>query len=332
MLTKPQSSTASLWSVLAVCALGAGLMYAPAKFTAPVRNFTRDTFRPGQWAAQTLLTWSRNKVASLGSGGATQKELLALQSQLRAAELRNRQILSRSAALDTQLTRAEATYKSIFPAEERAPLFKADLVQANVLSQELAREWKGKKVISGGRAAGIVESALVLDSPLAQLDQGQDARLAVGNPVFSGRIVIGNIAAVGQWTSTLRLVTDPSFAASARLYRITSAGKWYGGEATLKGDGKDLCRLESIPFTEASPNVGDAVVTGSNESGLPCPMYFGKVVKAELPEGATHWAVWVQPAIAELRFETVQVLRTIVNEERLAQSARRDSVEAGGTR
>ena len=58
--------------------------------------------------------------------------------------------------------------------------------------------------------------------------------LAAGDAVYAGRIVIGKIAEVGRFSSTLRLVTDSGYSGRARLARRTSQGLVFGAEGTLR--------------------------------------------------------------------------------------------------
>src|SRR5262245_5661104 len=94
----------------------------------------------------------------------------------------------------------------------------------------------------------------------------------------------------------------------------TSQGLLSGAEGTIMGDGSDLCRLRHIAVPV---NVGDEVFTGGADGALPLPMYYGKVVRAELEAGATEWSVWVRPAAIEERLETLLILKRVVNSDRI---------------
>jgi hypothetical protein len=80
------------------------------------------------------------------------------------------------------------------------------------------------------------------------------------------------------------------------------------------GDGSDLCRLQHI----SDPvNVDDEVFTGGTDGLVPLPMYYGTVVRAELAPGASEWSVWVKPAAANERLESVLILKRTVNPDRI---------------
>ncbi|MBI3865962.1 MAG: hypothetical protein HY290_29145 [Planctomycetia bacterium] len=200
-------------------------------------------------------------------------------------------------------------------ARGQPPLAMAQLVEARVMGEETALLWRGKQLLSSGSRQGIVESALVLDSARPLVDLGSDAELAPGDSVYAGRIVIGKIADVGRYSSTLRLVTDPGYRGRARLARRTARGYLaQGTEGTLIGDGSEFCRLKHVTDPV---NVGDEVFTGGADGLLPAPMYYGRVIRAELEPGAQEWSVWVKPAAALERLETVLVLRRTIHPDRI---------------
>jgi hypothetical protein len=62
--------------------------------------------------------------------------------------------------------------------------------------------------------------------------------------------------------------------------------------------------------------VGDDVYTGDHDGSQPYPMYYGKVVRAELNPGDQDWTIWVEPAIQNLKTPTVTVLRTQLDASR----------------
>jgi cell shape-determining protein MreC len=126
---------------------------------------------------------------------------------------------------------------------------------------------------------------------------------------------VGKIGQVGRWTSTVIPLTDPAFRGRAQLVRSSPRGLVLGAEGVVAGDEQGHCRLQLIPATEPV-GVGDDVYTSIRESGLPIPMYYGRVVEAHLPEGATHWEIRVQPAETLHEARAVQVLRSILNTAR----------------
>ena len=318
---KHPTSIASPWLVAACCLAGLGLLSAPARLTQPLRTTVRDGLRPGQTllAALTRSTasaWNGSWWAGLGNGQKHNAESAALRQQMDAIELKNRQMLIENANLRNKLNRAEALSSPLTGVQSPAPLFEPQLVRAQVLGEELAGVWRGQKLIGAGAMTGLMESSLVLDDPHPLIDQGADAHLAADLPVYAGRIVVGKIGKVGRWSSTLRLVTDKGYAGAARLGRRTSRGMVFGAEGKLEGDGQPLCRLRYIQSTEPVLE-GDPVFTGEADGLHPVPMFYGTVARAELEEGTSHWLILVKPAIGNDRLDSVQVLRTPVNRNRI---------------
>jgi cell shape-determining protein MreC len=298
---------------LLLCLTGLGLLFVPAQAARPVRALVRDALRPGQAALHAAVRQSRRWVAELGQSinrtdrpGEPDVELQAARLEIRRLELQVARLRDRVEKLSQQQRLSPA-------ADSPPPLVTPTLVAARVLGDETAALWRGRKLLAAG-GAEIAESALVLDQARPIVDLGADADVSSGDAIYAGRIVIGKIAEVGRYSSTLRLVTDPAYSGRARLARRTSRGLVFGAEGTLVGDGSDLCRLRHI----SDPvNVGDDVFTGGADGLVPLPMYYGTVVRAELNPGANEWSVWVQPAAAAERLESVLILRRAINPDRV---------------
>ncbi len=299
-----------------LCLVGCSLLLVPTEATRALRTLVRDALRPGQTAVNVAArrgrAWQASAVAFAGApaeSGESNDESRSLRLQNRKLELRAARLRERV----EQLTAQQGLSPSSAPFP---PLITARLVEARILGEETSSLWRGRKLLSAGAGNEIAESALVLDDARPLVDLGSDALLAEGDAVYAGRTVIGKIAEVGRFTSTLRLVTDPAYSGRARLARRTSRGLVFGAEGTLIGDGTDLCRLKHM--TEPV-NVDDEVFTGGADGLVPHPMYYGKVVRAELEAGANEWSVWVRPAASDERHGSVLILRRAVNPERLSQ-------------
>jgi cell shape-determining protein MreC len=291
----------------------------PAEATRALRSLVRDALRPGQTAvnviARHLRLWQMSAVGFTGASGEPAKSG-ELSEECRSLRLQNRRLELHAARLRERLEQLAAQQGHVWSTESYPPLVTPKLVEARVLGEETSSLWRGRKLLSAGAGNDIAESALVLDDARPLIDLGADARIAEGDAVYAGRTVIGKIAEVGRFTSTLRLVTDPAYSGRARLARRTSRGLVFGAEGTLVGDGTGLCRLKHI---SEPVNVDDEVFTGGPDGLVPYPMYYGKVVRAELDSGANEWSVWVVPAASDERLESVLILRRVVNFERISQ-------------
>jgi cell shape-determining protein MreC len=310
-MTKP--STSSPWLAAAILLAGAVLLCVPVDSSRAARARVRDALLPGQSVVRLALTTARSWPLAWRSSPGQGRRIHELEDELKAARLENRRLNLQTAELNAQLQKL-AVRQGIVPPTATQPLMTAQLVEARVLGEETASLWRSKKQLSAGSRDGLAESSLVLDDTRPLVDLGNDTGLSSGDAVYAGRIVIGKIAEVGRFSSTLRLVTDPGYSGRARLARHTSRGLAFGAEGTLTGDGSSLCRLKHISDPVA---VGDEVFTGGSDGLIPYRMYYGKVVRAELESGSQEWQVWVEPALATERLEKVLVLRRAANPDRI---------------
>ncbi|MSR57990.1 MAG: rod shape-determining protein MreC [Planctomycetaceae bacterium] len=300
--------------VCLIAALGAGMWFAPDEVTTRWRAAVRDGLTPGQAAVRLAAARAGEALERVVPRPAPQRELHDIQTRLASAERRNRRLEVQLAAWERQRNLIEGATDSHLVGESRNPLLVPQLVSARVLGNESAALWRSRTLIGAGTAAGVRESALVLDDQRPLVDQGTDADLATGDAIYAGRCVIGKIAEAGRYSSTIERITDAGFSGRARVARRTSRGLAFGPEGTLTGDGSDRCRLKHI---SEPVNVGDEVYTGGADGVLPYAMYYGKVVRAELEPGAADWSIDVQPAATLDEFGQVQILRLTLNPGRI---------------
>lgn len=309
------NSPTSRWLAPLFLASGLALTFVPTEATQPVKNLVRDFLRPGQQAARAVANSTKQWVKRPMRRSESEPLAAEANDELRSLRLALRRQEVQAARLREKLQQMTEQQGLAPVSAARAPLAAIRLVEARVMGEESALLWRGKQLLSAGVKDGVVESALVLESSRPLVDLGSDAQLSAGDAVYAGRIVIGKIADVGRYSSTLRLVTDPGYSGRARLARRSErGGLTWGAEGTLVADGSELCRLMHITDPV---NVGDEVFTGGADGLLPAPMYYGKVVRAELEPGAQDWSVWLQPAATTERLETVLILRRVINPERI---------------
>ena len=308
-------------SLAACCVFLTGLatFFAPDGVASRIRGVVTDALRPGQQAVR-MTKWKRlglwsheSERTSLG----IDKEIQRLTDELETERTRNR-------AMQIQL--AQSAERRL-PEEGISPAFRnsqrlivPSLTQVAVLGDVVAEQWRAGKFLDQGAKNGLRENELVLSSrkPLKLLvDGGEDFEISVEDALLLGRTVIGKIEHVGQWTSTIQLVTDSRYRGRAQVIRETSSGFVFEAQGILKGTGGPLCSLEGIP-AEKSVRVNDTVYTAGRDGVLPTPLYYGHVVDAELEPDGREWKVRVKPASLPSHLTTVQVLRLAVNPERLA--------------
>ena len=309
----------SSWSLFATCGLvlaGVGLHFAPDAVSARLRGAITDVMRPGQQAVRATGDSLREGLLAVSSPSAQaqQRELTRLRHELEVSHASSAVLAARLAELRDERTREAALPSTI----QRLPrLVSPSLIEAAVLGDVLAEQWRSGKLLDRGTANGVRESSLVVSSRQPLLDLGQEGELLPEDAVLLGRCVIGKVERVGRWTSTLLLLTDAAYRGRAQLIHAADNGFAWGGRGILKGQGGTLCQLEGIAATE-SVRVGDGVYTAERDGHVTTPLYYGRVVEATLGPDDREWHVLVEPAPLPNRLNSVQVLRMNVNAERLA--------------
>ncbi len=239
-------------------------------------------------------------------------ELTRAQEELAAAALRERGLLAKVAQIQEERDALRAELRIPTARRPGTPLAMPALLSANVLSRDTADRLRQMAMIAVGNQDEIDPAAYVLDGGQPLLDQGSSTGIEAGQNVYCARNVIGRIDAVGRWTSSVRLITDPEYHSLARLGRLTDDGMIWGAAGRLEGDGETHCVLRSIDATQ-SVSEGDLVFTAAGDGALPDPMLYGRVIKAELRSGAVEWEIRIEPA-ADLRaLRNVHVLRQTLN-------------------
>jgi rod shape-determining protein MreC len=150
----------------------------------------------------------------------------------------------------------------------------------------------------------------------ALVDVGRDGDLSPEDGVLLGRCVIGKVERVGRWTSTFLLLTDSGYRGRAQLVHQADSGYVFGAKGILEGQGEPLCRLRGIASSD-SVTVGDAVYAATREGLSSTPLYYGRVVEASLGPSDSEWKVLVEPVPVPSDLQSVQIMRTAVNNERL---------------
>lgn len=294
-------------------------MALPVEWQSRFRSTVRDGLKPGltavhnmhmfvdQWCAR----WER---ARLDAGPGQKDEW---KQQIEAFRTNQRNLLVENARLRKRVGELETMTRIPMPRRSSQPLIVNELVTANVVGREKAMRVTRQATIDAGEDDGLDVAAYVVDGAERILDLGSDSGLNVGMEVYSGRAVVGRILATGNWTSSLRLVTDSEYQALARLGRPTQSGMIWGSEGQLKGNGAQQCELHSIDANQLVRE-GDLVFTsGHGNDALTAPMFYGRVVKAELRPGAVEWDILIEPAAELNDLRTVQVLKQRVNPLRM---------------
>ena len=330
---------------LACCVAAVGLLCAPSTLTDLLQASVRDAVHPGSLLITSAIEGVRKLAPRSQSESANLAQLEATATELQESQRRERRLRSELAVLRGQLESLKRTGTRPIQPSSSAPLIIAELLEARILGEESGRCWQSGRLIGRGASSGVQPSEFVLSAETT-IDQGHADHVAPGHPVYAGRCVVGKVRHVGRWTSTLQPVTDADYRGTAQLARRVNASAAggvapiheqkaeqpgvprsedngsvvFGAKGVLEGQGHELCRLTLISSSEPV-NVGDEVYTGERDALFPYPMYYGRVVQAELRPGASYWDIRVQPAVALEELETVEVLRKSINPVRLTDSA-----------
>ena len=304
-----QSHHQSFIATVVCCLAAVGMCFAPAAYGGQLRSFVNDLLSPGQRFVHAVA----NQIPAFPhavdrTNPPHDKQLQQLRALVRHRELQIHELENRLAS-ETRLGR--------FPFETHSnlSLVVPELLKANILSHSGSDSLQASIVIDQGQRNQVSPESLVLESSHPIIDQGTSESLETGQPVYAGRSVVGRIETAGQWTSSLQLITHTEYSGRARLARQTSDGLRFGEEGILEGIGNGLCRLSGIPDTQPVA-VGDEVFTGGQSSLLPDPMYYGRIIKADLLSGSA-WDIIVKPPLDMRTMTEVVVLRATVNPIRI---------------
>ncbi|QDT25321.1 rod shape-determining protein MreC [Gimesia panareensis] len=317
---KRESRSAEIKLVLLALLVGIGLYLVPGEYSGRLYNLMRDAVRPGLTLVQALKDRKTPEVKQSAPDGRVKQ----LERKLAAAAQENRRLALERLQLAEELAQLKRTGAPDYETQQSERLLVPDLIEANILGEAAIALLREGRLLDQGETQGVFESSFVLQSDLPAIDQGAAQGMKAGYSLYAGQAVIGKISEVGKWTSTLIPITSVKYRGSARIARKTEQGLQLGTDGILVGRGEGKCELLQIPPTE-SIQVGQEVYTGEVDRELPLsmqstlgqPMYYGRVIEAELPRGAPYWKIIVEPAVKLSEVRQVSVLRQIINPRRM---------------
>jgi rod shape-determining protein MreC len=301
---RPGAKRSTLLTAAAITAAAAGLFIAPARLQQAVRAAVLDVVVTGQSVAIIRYDAWRSPVPpapTVGKPAPAEND-----ESLRRLEQTCRRLRIENARLREELQLSEKYGVSPVPLAALDTSTVPSVVRATLISRHALAQWRSLRPINQGRSAGIVESSLVLEAGLPQLDQGSDAGIEPELDVFVGRCVVGRISSVGRWTSTLEPITDPRYRAFVQIVRPTDQGGTFGTEGILVGLGNGLCKLTDVSTTQ-TVRVGDEVYTSDRDRRVGVPLYYGRVRTVQ--EAGRFWEITVEPAAKADDLKSVAVLK-----------------------
>ncbi len=296
--------------------VGVCLLILPESVTSRLRSVTWDVALPGEQLVDSTIRQSSNLLFQRPKpvvSPETDARIVELENQLRELRMQNRQLKIQQGLIPPRI-RASS--------DGTAPLIIPDLLSARVIGRELSRVWNEQPVLNRGSTHGARPDLLVLDKERINLDVGKDLDVRPDSPVYAGRMVVGRVAQVGLFTSSVRLITDAQYRGEAGIFHDTGdTGKQLRpiSHGIISGDGGKGCRLLNVSPSDPV-EVGDWVFTAEGDGILPHAMCYGRISRAVLKPGAVHWEIDVTPAVAPEQLREVTLLRTRLNSERFTQS------------
>lgn len=313
-----ESQNTGTFRVVAACLLAAAMFAVlPASATSPIRDIVRLAISPGQrFVSSTVATAESQWQSSIDQKlAAQQRQLDQLEGEIANSRLQARRALLAAESANQQLAAVQRNGASPFSVESAPSLIRPRAVRAKVLGREILSNLKTRQILDRGDTDGVAADLWVLNGDLPIVQAGSELNIADGLPVFAGRCVVGRIVEAGRWTSSLQYITEPGFRARAVIGRVDSNGPTgdrfsFGAEGLLEGR-SDLnqngrCELAQIPATE-QVDVGMSVYSPPRDA-VDAPMLFGHVASAELPPGALHWVITVNPAVDVNQLRSVEII------------------------
>ncbi len=133
------------------------------------------------------------------------------------------------------------------------------------------------------------------------IDRGQRDGLKLGMPVVSVLGVVGRIFEIGNNTSKVVLLSDPSFSVAALVQRTRESG-------LLTGSLGGLCRLSYLT-DKADVKVGDRIITSKLSTAFPEGILIGIVEDVQASENSHTVECLVEPAVDLSQVEEIIVIK-----------------------
>jgi len=277
----------------------AGLSLAPPGSFASVRDLVSRALLPAQQtllAGRAGLASGRDRVAGWFGSSARLAELEKQVAQLREENERYRRELG---VLGAQAASADRDQRLLRPGA----------IDAGVLGRQALAFLADRRLIDRGQLHGVQPESLAVAARLV-VDRGDDHRTAIGQRAMVNAGVWGRVVQVGQHTSTVQRLTDTNYRDVVRL------GAADGPRGIVEGTGEPLCRVRLIETT-VPVAVGDVVLADARDT-VAGSLAYGRVVRAERNVGASHWDIWMEPAVPKETPARLSLLQLELNPARVA--------------
>lgn len=137
------------------------------------------------------------------------------------------------------------------------------------------------------------------------IDRGEVHGVKANMPVITPQGIVGKVVSVGNFTSTVQLITD--------VQNGSRTSVLFQGEVRTYGviDGYDAetgwLRATKIPL-EQQPRKGQRVVTSGLGGVFPQGYLVGQVERVDMGESSLEWQAWIKPAVTLQHLEEVLIV------------------------
>lgn len=251
------------------------LLLLPARFTAPLRTVFIDGFG-------TAAGVGFRAAGNAAAGGGTVTDMFIAQEETRARSARLNRIRNELEAARARIERQERQLRNISGLEISGEQY--SFVSAGVTAYD-ASALRSGITVGAGRSDGV----------------------RAGQAVTAMGALVGTVARVGRWHSTVRVLTDPRSAVAARVNRTRRL-------CVLEGSGTDTLALRWVG-RQSKTQRGDVLVTAclSELNEEPCRIPEGiPVATVQEVEGLARFPLFrtvkAVPQVNVSRLEWVQVV------------------------
>jgi rod shape-determining protein MreC len=239
-------------------------------FTSDIRAKAHDVFSPLQRVTHDALQPIGNFLSGAVDYGSLKRQ--------------NQQLRQQVASLENQAIQSDAE----------------DAAAQQLLAQEHLKFLGNIKTVT----AQVINTGSSNFEDALTIGVGTASGVAVGEPVVAAGGLVGTVASAGKSTSTVLLMTDPTFVVGVRL-DPANVGSAFGMGLTAP------LRV-TVDTTNKNPPVlkkGQAVVTsGLSLERFPSNIPVGKVASYSFPAGATEPTITLDPLVNLNQLDYLQVL------------------------
>jgi cell shape-determining protein MreC len=260
------------------------------------RRWMQTALAPGDRLGAAVRRQAADWIRPLHATLARRAECSQLEAELAAAAARNQQLEVALWQLHDRLA-ATAPAGEGLPAEATTPLVGGRLIEARILGATLGAWLVRQPIVDLPRAPGYAPGMPLIDAQPPLLDTGADHGLEAGQMVLCGRRVWGQLAEVYGHTATVRRLTDADYRDVVYLAHPSAGRLEHTAEGLWQGTGEPLARVRLVELSVAV-ELGDLVFAKTHVPAAGAAWLYGHVVRVEHAAEATHWEIWVQPAVS----------------------------------